>query len=416
MSNSLIKDISIAYLLPIVILCYTFSFFWGWFPMTHTIYMLFLGLMICLFVSRGFFSSKQFLFLIWFEVILWFNMMTNDHLHPAKSGFVFEMLFILVTAMISYYYMKVSKVALFKVTVLMLMSVLIANAVGTIFVETVFPGSVRAVVRASREEGTVNIMMSFYKMGMASYEMTHAIPTMIPMLVFGVKAITNKRIRLFFIAALVACMVLCYLGGSTTALILGVFALLIALVTKTDRGKNQIIAFGLFAGVLMLILSNDAFMLSFLQWADDLMGNAGEFHGKIEDFQMAIVSGSSESVEGRGELYSKSVTTIIENPLIGTNDNTMGHHSTLLDHWACLGIVGFFPYIVFFYLQLRWTLYYVPEKSRLFYFEGAMMAVVMLATKSIDGWESWLFVFAFLPMMAKYVGMVELSSIKQLKR
>lgn len=408
-----IKDIRFAYLLPIVILCYTFSLFWGWYPLTHTIYMLFLGLIACLLVCRVFFSSKQFVFLLWLEAILWINMMANDHLHPARNGFIFEMLFILVTAMIGYYYLKVSKKGLFKLTVLMLMTILIANAIGTAFVETIIPGSVRAVLRESREEESVVIMMSFYKLGMASYEMTHAIPTIIPMLVFGVKANTNKRIHLFFIITLVASMILCYLGGSTTVLILGIFAFLIAFVTVTDHGRNQIIAFGLLVGVLMLILSNDAFMLSFLQWADDLMGNSGEFHGKIEDFQMAIVSGSSESVEGREELYRKSVYTIIANPFLGTNENTMGHHSTMLDHWACLGLVGFIPYVAFIYLQLKWAMRYIPAKSRLFYIEGAMMAVAMLAIKSIDGWESWLFMFAFLPMLAKYVGMVEPSIVKQ---
>lgn len=398
------KSLSVAYIFPVVIICYTFSLLWGWFPRTHTIYVLFLGVLACLFLCQDYFRTKQVTYLLLLEVVLGLNMLMNDHLHASAMGFVYEMISIAITAMMGCYLLKAKNETLVTATTLMLLLMLIVNVVGSLFVETIFPGSIRAVVTEFHDTGSQDLAMAFYKFGMASYEMTHAIPTIIPMVVYGIKVETNVKTKIFFIIILIACLLLCYLGGSTTALLLGMFALVLSLFTKTDQGKSQLVLFGLLAVVFMLVLSNDSLMLSLLDWADNMMGNEGNFHSKIVDFQFSIESsGSSESTAGRGDLYMQSVNAILSNPLLGTNSDTMGHHSTILDHWACLGLIGLIPYLAFIYFQLKWTSRYIPVSSKTFFVEGAGIAILMLAVKSIDGWESWLFLFTFMPIMARYI-------------
>lgn len=401
---SILRSLNIAYIFPVVIICYTFSVLWGWFPRTHTIYVLFLGVLACFFLCQDYFRTKQFTYLLLLEAVLGLNMMMKDHLHASSMGFVYEMISMAITAMMGCYLLKTKNKTLVTITTLILLVMLVVNAVGSLFVETIFPGSIRAVVTEFHDTGSLNLAMTFYKYGMASYEMTHAIPTIIPMVVYGIKVETNIKTKIFFFIILIACLLLCYLGGSSTALLLGLFALVISLFTKINQDKSQLVLFGLLAVVLMLVLSNDSLMLSLLDWADNMMGNEGHFHSKIVDFQIAIsLSGSSESTAVRETLYMQSVNAILSNPLFGTNSDTMGHHSTILDHWACLGLIGLIPYLVFIYFQLKWTSRNIPMSSKAFFIEGAGIAILMLAVKSIDGWDSWLFLFTFMPIMARYI-------------
>lgn len=406
MSYTIAKSNFIAYLLPFIILCYTFSLIWGWFPMTSTIYVPIIGLLVSIVVCRGYVEKKVFVFLMWYILVLAFNMMRKDPLHNSTNGFLFEMLSLVVTSMMGYYYLMSKDDNLIKLTVLLLLWMLIINAIGSSFVDSIFPGGIRAAITDFHHTGNLNLAFSFYKYGMASYDLVHAVPTIIPMLVYGIKVVKKPRVRYFFVAVLISCMMLCYLGGSTTALLTGLFGLLISVFTKVGSGRKQIIRFSILTVLVFFLISNDTIMLSFLNWADNMVGDASAFHSKIMDFEASIVYGDSSdtAVQGRSELYNMSFSVILSNPIFGTNADIIGHHSTLLDHWACLGLLGFIPYVYFIYLQLKMTASYLSEASLAFFVEGVVLALLMLGLKSIDTWESWLFLFVLLPLLAIYIG------------
>lgn len=418
MSNTKSKRSSIiAYLIPFVILLYTFSLIWGWFPISHTIYILFLGVVVCFIECNSFFNSKPFIPLVLFELVLGLNMLMKDPLHASTNGFLYEMISICITAMMGFYLMRTKDDRLTKITIVMIMIILFINAIGSTFVETILPGSIRACVTEFHTTGSQELAKSFYKYGMASYGMTHAIPTIIPMLVFGIKTIQKSRLKLFFVSVLVASLILCYLGGSTTALILGVLGLLFSLFTKSNRGNSQFVILALFSIVFLLIVSNDAIMLSFLKWSDNMVGNEGPFHAKIIDFEKSIMyDETGEGVGGRKTLYLMSLDAIVSNPVFGTNSKIIGHHSTLLDHCACLGLIGVIPFILFIYRQIKNSGQLLSKNSRMFYIQGSIIAVLMLAVKSMDGWESWLFLFVVLPLMARYIESISFVNSNNTKR
>ena len=118
MSYTIAKSNFIAYLLPFIILCYTFSLIWGWFPMTSTIYVPIIGLLVSIVVCRGYFEKKVFVFLMWYILVLAFNMMMKDPLHNSTNGFLFEMLSLVVTSMMGYYYLMSKDDNLIKLKVL----------------------------------------------------------------------------------------------------------------------------------------------------------------------------------------------------------------------------------------------------------------------------------------------------------
>lgn len=409
-----------AYLIPFVVLLYTFSLIWGWFPLSHTIYVLFLGVLVCIVECNRYVKSKAFVALVILEIVLGLKMFMNAPLHASTNGYIYEMLSICITAMMGYFLLRSKDEMLVKGMVYMIMIIIIVNAIGSSVVETILPGSIRACVTEFHTTGSHELAMKFYKFGMASYELTHAIPTIIPILVFGIKTVHNYRLKLLFISVLAACLILCFLGGSTTVLSLGVLGLIISMLTRPQKGKGKLIIFALFSFVFLLIMNNDALVLSLLERIDDLIGNEGPFHSKILDIEDSVMyDETSEGVRGRQVLYTMSIDAIISNPFFGTNSDIIGHHSTLLDHWACLGLVGFIPYVVFIYKHIKESSHLLSENSRYFYIEGAVLAILMLSVKSIDGWESWLFLFVVLPLFARYIDSishVDSNNSKTIKR
>lgn len=418
MSNTISKKNDIfAYLIPFVVLLYTFSLIWGWFPLSHTIYVLFLGELVCIVECNRYVKSKAFVALAILEIALGLKMFMNAPLHASTNGYIYEMLSICITAMMGYFLLRSKDEMLVKGMVYMIMIIIIVNAIGSSVVETILPGSIRACVTEYHTTGSHELAMTFYKYGMASYELSHAIPTIIPILVFGIKVVQRFRFKILLISVLAACLILCFLGGSTTALILGVLGLVISMLTRPKKGKGQLVVFALFSIVFLLIMNNDALVVSLLERIDDLVGNEGPFHSKIIDFEDSILYGeTSEGVGGRQALYTMSINAIISNPIFGTNSDIIGHHSTLLDHWACLGLIGFIPYVLFIYRQIMESGKFLSDNSRLFYIEGAIIAIVMLFVKSMDGWESWLFLFVVLPLLARYLESISFVNSNTKKR
>lgn len=374
--------------------------------MTHTIYVMLIGMVVALLECNGYFKKKQFAFLIWYEAILCLNLLMRDPLYAETTGYLYQMMGVAMTSMIGFYMLRTREYKIAKITLYMLMIMLIVNAVGSAIIDVAFPGSIRAVVTDYHNTGNQKLAYSFYKYGLASYSLPHAIPVIIPILVYSIKVVLEKRLRLFFIIVLAACLALCYFGGSTTALLIGVFAFTISLFTSPKQGGRQVVMFGLFAIIMVIIMSNDDIVLAILEWFDNVIGGEGYFHKKVVDFEYSVMNNdvSDSAVEGRSRLYGMSLDAIIANPIFGTNDDVMGHHSVLLDHWACLGIIGFFPFALFIYHQLKDSYKTIPQNSLYFYIEGCLVGVMMLLVKNTGDWEMWLFLFLLLPLIAQYVG------------
>jgi hypothetical protein len=220
----------------------------------------------------------------------------------------------------------------------------------------------------------------------------------------GIKSFRNdKRKRILCLLSLVSCLVLVYYSGATTALILGILALIIALFTLNESGKRPLVFLIIIGVILIPIISNKALMLSFLDWTDSLVGYEGYFHGKIQDFQQLLLyNESTGDIEAREDLYTMTINAIIANPLIGSNE-LIGGHSTILEHWGDLGLVGLVPYFLFIISQIKLSSKYFQEDSKVFFYEGVFFAFMMLLIKHMDTWESWLFLFLLLPLLVRYI-------------
>ena len=129
-----------AYVFPIVILCYTFSLLWGWIPRTHSLITLLIGLAVGVVVSNRYFTRIPVFYFLLYVVVLALNVMAEDHKYNSFASVFYEVVFLLLPSLMVFGLMNSDNDKYATVTVKAVLWMLIINAIGTMFVDTVFPG------------------------------------------------------------------------------------------------------------------------------------------------------------------------------------------------------------------------------------------------------------------------------------
>lgn len=394
---------NLLYVFPIVILCYTFTLLWGWFPYSHSIIPILIGLSAGLLLGNKYFLLKPVKYLFFFVLVALLNVFAKDYNYSSVSGVFYKTIELLLPAIMTYIVLLSDNEKILNVTIELIVWMLIINAIGTFVVDVTMPGSIRIIQGQIRETGDSSIATAYYKMGVSNYILPHALPSMIPILIMGVKSVKKRSIWFLLIGVLIACVMLVFFSGATTPLLTTILAIIIAAATSDKGGTKRFVIMGIVSILFLIIVNNDNLMLSLLRGADDVLNNEGYFHGKILEFENLIIYGeTSGDMEQRGDLYGISFNAILNHPILGVNYE-IGGHSTLLDTWGYLGLVGFVPFIFFIFAQIRWTSKQILKSSRFYYYECVILAFIMLALKNTAGWESWLFLFTVVPLLIKYI-------------
>jgi len=404
MGNWKKKGDDLLYYYPAVILIFTFTLIYGWIPPLKNLVLLFLGLLLGVVVCVKYYQKPMmFAFLAYFLVV-YLNKMAGDVWISDNKTLFGELFKLVLTGLMGYAMITAKDKRFLNITIVSFLLMLVANAIGTSFVETIVPGSIRTL-EVMRHHGELEDAMTtyYYRFGMANYALPSGLVTVIPMIVLGIKMNSkNKKKRFLLILSLLSCLMLVYYSGSTTALILGVLGFLVALFVKEGIGKRPLGILALFGIVLTFILSNENLMLSFLDSIDKWVGYDGYFHDKVDDFETLIISGeASGDIETREQLYQRSWEAVINHPLLGTNER-IGGHSLLLDHWGYLGLVGFIPFLIFVIAQIKMFSKMIPVSTRIIYTVCIFITFMMMFIKNMNGWETWLCLFTILPLLANY--------------
>ena len=391
------------YLFPVVILCYTFTLLWGWFPYTHSIITIIVGMVAGLVVSSKYFTTKPFAYLLLYILVLLVNVFLGD-IHYKTPRVVFNVTIeILLPILITYGILTSNTQKILKVTVDCVLYMIIINAVCSFIIDMTMLGSIRSIHGTIRETGDNTIALTFYKLGLANYIMPHALPCIIPILIIGIKVIKDKFTKWFMIASLIACLLLVYLSGATTPVLTAMIAVALGLFTNRKTGAKQLITLGVLFVLMYVIVTSEDIMLPLLRNLDNLMNNQGYFHSKIIEFENLIVYGeTSGDMEQREDLYMTTWNAIISNPIFGV-DSEIGGHSFLLDRWGALGLIGVIPFLCFLFSQVKMFAKKISSAYFFYYYEGFFLTLLMLALKNVAGWESWLFLFTVLPLLTIYI-------------
>ena len=357
------------------------------------------GVVMAFFIDRDFIKRKSFAASMLYFLFVILNFMTGDSYFGSVGNVVLEISSLLLVCFMFYGLVKEKDEKNRGIVVYAFFLVILITTVGTFISDSISPGIVRQAFGANVTGSDKEILTLFYRFGMSNYSLPHAIPVLIPGVVFGIKSrIHLKRfVRIILWITLFCLVLLAYLSSSTAALLFTIFSLTISFSLKIGKERTNV------RRVVLLMLVASPFLLSkniqlgILDAADRVAGENIYFHRKISYFQEAITSDNSDIMESRDYLYEMSFESLIGNPILGTNLE-IGGHSSILDRFATLGLLGMIPFVLFLIFQFKTTIKKIDRTDTSFYVIGFLMGIMMCCLKSAWYWEMHFAMFVFLPV------------------
>lgn len=231
--------------------------------------------------------------------------------------------------------------------------------------------------------------------GLPSYSLMHAYTLFVPVECYALKVVEGRKTLLNLILLLFLCYVIIHTYVTTSLIIM--IGILLFTMTYSD---HRTMAYWLFVFFLIVIVIFLYKMNVFIQLIDLV---APFFDGtavapKLEDIRKSMMEGEIQggSITGRQNLHDVSWNSFFENPLWGTS--VVGGHSSLLDRFAGMGIIGGLPFLMI--IITFYNLYknrFIRKETRDYFFIGIIAGFILLYEKGNWGAESWLMMFVLLP-------------------
>ena len=385
-----------AILYPILFFLVTSMFVRSWVPALRSSWGLsFVACVLSVFVVPKFLRTYWFVIIAIYSAIIFVNQLMGDQFFDSATVANEIANLFMFSAFCYYCYNSNDKKCIYVLLFAMFVLVGIAS-IGSFIVNQVVPGIVRYQADFV-EAGNGDMIFAYYRMGLSNYLLPHGLPAIIAPLVLIIKRTKRKTwLRLVAILFLAFTLLLVYLGGSTTVLLLSLIALSTFFISeKGNKQKNSNVV------IVLTIL-----FLPFILFPEVLTDIIGMFSGEtaevyamhfqdMADYSLSSITGNTSL---RMELYNKSFYEFNQNPLFGTNNN-VPHHSVLLDRLGVLGLVGFIPFIGIIVAFRQFVSTYLDEVEKTFLNVTVIIMVSMLLIKGIVDKEIWLMFFAVAPLL-----------------
>lgn len=387
-------------LYSVIIVIVSWSFIEGWFPIARRQWIfLGLGIVASFFTSQYFFRGKSFFILIAYFLVLWFNSLTGDKYFPDLNAVLVEVFALAFpAATFSYYYCNKNMPDVrFLLTSFFL--VLVVTSIASFFIDRfLIPNAIRNMVGLYLLEGR-NAVYSYYRLGLSSYTFPACLPILVPPLVMGMKKKNNRKVKIICFILLLPLLLLVFLSGNMTALLLALLSLLLSYFTRDASVRNNIRRL-VFIFILFLPLFNQTFMGNVAHVALSVTGEESDYYEKFEAMESEGAGGADWEV--RQNLYGRSFSSFTQNILVGTN-SSVGNHSSFIDRLGLLGLIGFIPFVWFIFLQLKKGSSLISPNSRMYYWEGCLAGIMMLSIKSSFSPVFFIVLFIILPLITYFI-------------
>lgn len=391
------------YLWILVMLSMTFTLF-DHLPIFQRHYIfLFLGFVLIFFYARELFQTNYFVAIVTHILIITFNFSFGDVYYSSSKMIVKEANMFIFPLGMYYCFRKCYDRSLFHLMLIVFGVFLIESTIIAAIANHLYPGIMRYMSGVDNMAERIDVLRPFQRLGISDYAMPHALPVLIPGLVYGVRN-TEGFYKKACIVLIVTSFVLAYVSNSSTALIMTVIVFVFSMLINPRTSSKNIIA--LFVSFLILtpILTNKDVQVGFLEGLNSIVPEDANIHRKIYDIEDSIIYGEAEgSVENRTIKYDLTKNEFIKHPLLGTSE-AVGGHSSILDRLATLGILGMIPFVLFLVLFSKSVLRSLPQDRHFYYLLGLFSAIMMLTAKSAMNWAMWLCVLFLLPGILLFLG------------
>lgn len=338
--------------------------------------------------------NKVFLWLFLYAFVVFLNYIIGDVYFNDFLKVFFEITYLFVPVVLFIYISD--DIDRFRLISIVFIILLVECAIVSIIADNNFPGIMRLQSNDSTISEEIGTITVFQKYGMSNYLLPHALPTIIPALIYCIKK--NKKvykIQILSIILLISVCAIIYVSNSATAILLSFFVLLVSLfINLKKKNKTIIVLFVLLVPIILIPSFQNTVLYSLLS----LSSNNDLLNYRMNDIILGIEKGESVGdLAVRGQLYSISTNSFIESISFGTNSASYGGHSAILDRLATLGLFGIVPLFIYVFLIIRYTIKIIPSDSKQFYSIGVLSAIIMLLMKNMSNWPFWFALFVLLP-------------------
>lgn len=261
-----------------------------------------------------------------------------------------------------------------------------------------FPGAVRQMATAA---GAGEMHETYQRLGIAGYSFFAGIIFLFPTLGYFMKNQAKKPVAIVFYLFIVSTLVYALSKAEfTTALMLSVIFFLLSFFVQKNF-KRTIIAFSL-VFIVSLFVFNEA-IANFFYYLSDSVAEGETLIRRLKDvgdifFFGNLTPGADQTyfTASRLSLSMQSLNSFLENPLIGTEWG--GGHATWLDRLGMFGLLGFLPWVMIFYQQIKLNLKQFDQNFRNYYLTSVISCIALgLLTTQANSVQAMLILFFVIP-------------------
>lgn len=293
----------------------------------------------------------------------------------------------------------------YKYTKMVVFIVILANSVMTFLSYpqiVIFPNVIRYTFSMEHMDDYID-----QAPWLITYQTCHGLSLLMAPLAFMIRKsfhVSNTRF-IFYLFITIVLFSIIYLSNATTALIIAIMLLLMGFLIRNEKLNNKrITTFAVACLVLGLLSTSKSVMIPLLEGLQSTMDERSSNYGKIEEFKHNLRTGEREGDMGeREQLYSTSLELFISSPIIGTNEpERISNHSWFFDRLACHGIFFIIPLILLFVNHVNLISRSLVH-SKVAYTYSIIGWFMLLMLKNDFDYGSWLYGFAILPLLCRYL-------------
>lgn len=242
-----------------------------------------------------------------------------------------------------------------------------------------------------------------------TYHACHGLPFLFAPILFMCRKMYRgkKMFSLLWFSAFIILFYIVFRSNATTPFLISIIMVIAGLFFKMETFSRKYIGSIIIIGTMSIMMFQPSIMIPIIDTVQSVMDPSANNYKKMDEIKFNIMYGDMEGDLGaRQDLYTKSLELFIKSPLIGTSDSEMiSHHSWFLDRLACFGILFSIPMILLFVFHIKET-YRNMRHTKVIYVMGLFGFILMLCLKNEFGSGSWLYGFALLPLLCRYVDFV----------
>lgn len=271
-----------------------------------------------------------------------------------------------------------------------------------------FPEAVRNL--ASGRAG--DMLESYQRMGIANYNYIASIVYLFPILVCFIRNeafILKSRLLI----SLYVLLLLFFLLKSefTTALVLSIIFIVFSIFIQKKYGKTSVLILLI---IYLVIFQFNSLLADLFHYISNFVNSEtlkirfNDIGNVLEFRDYSANSGKTYFSDIRLSLVKMSFMQFLKNPLIGGGWG--GAHSTWVDRLGLFGLIGFFPWVIIFWQQVRLNFSLLSDSYKPYYLMSVFSCVLLgTLTTMANSPQSGVMVFLIVPGL-NYIGYLKCNS------